>query len=178
LDAGLEALIDGGLLASPKVGVLDWQTEVKFNAVLAQLPSAAASLSADVRLKSMRLVSTESLEFVDQVVVTMSNGTVVAQGSRTSGSDNTNADAGTSLSCTVPGFALQVAYFQRAQDSATGSVIGLTTVDPDRNIFDCMKDKPTKFDVKLIPRSGYVPATDPTLTLATCVGAETHVKLP
>jgi len=178
LDAGLEAFIDGGLLPSQTVVVLDWNTEVKFNAVLGQLPSAAASLSANVRLKSMSLVSSESLEFIDQVVVTMSNGTVFAQGSRTSISDNANVDASIPSSCTTPGFSLQVASFQRAQDSATGSVIELTRADPDRNIFDCMKDKPTQFDVKLTPRSGYIPATDPTLTLTTCVGATTHVNLP
>ena len=177
-DAGAEAFIDGGLLASQTVEFLNWHTEVKFNAVLAQLPSAAASLSADVRLKSMSLVSTESLEFIDQVVVTMSNGTVAAPGSRASSSANANVDASISPSCTTPNFALRVAYFQRAQDSATGSVIELTRADPDRNIFDCMKDRPTQFDVKLTPRAGYIPITDPTWTLATCVGASTHVSLP
>jgi hypothetical protein len=178
LDAGLGAFTDAGLPYSQTVAVLDWHTEVQFNAVLAQLPSAAASLSADVRLKSMSLVSSESLDFIDQVVVTMSNGTVAAQGARTSNSGNSNVDASIPSSCAVPGFSLRVAYFQRAQDSATGSVIELTRADPDRNIFDCMKDKPTQFDVKLTPHAGYVPTSDPTLTLATCVAADTHVSLP
>jgi hypothetical protein len=73
---------------------------------------------------------------------------------------------------------MRVAYFQRSAGSPSGSTINLTMVAPDMNFFACMKDEPTRFDVKLSPRLGSVSTVDAPLTLGTCVGAATHLRYP
>ena len=73
---------------------------------------------------------------------------------------------------------MRIAYFQRSESGAAGASLDLALVDPALNLFDCMKDEPSRFRVTLTPRAGSMPMTDVPLTLRTCVGAETHVSYP
>jgi hypothetical protein len=181
LDGSFTGLGNGvGAVGSPVAAILEWDSEMDFNRVLAQLPSAIASLSAEVRLSSVTLSSTTSLEFIDSLEVQMSSGTSSttrnAAGNSTSGT--AIEDGGPGSSCREGGSTLRVAYFQRLEDSSQGQTIALVMVNPGLNMFDCLKDAPAQFKVKLIPRLGYAPATDAPLTLGACIGANTHAKLP
>jgi len=176
-DGGFAGPPDSSLAGnSPTIPTLEWIAEMDFNSVLAQLPSAAASLSADVRLASVTLASTTSLDFVDSIEVSISRGTASGSGSKSSGEEG--VDGGAGRACRQAGLAMRVADYQRIESSIAGPTIDLILVNPDLNMFDCMKDEPTKFDVKLTPRPGFAPANDAPLILGTCIGAETHASYP
>ncbi|MGB8294529.1 MAG: hypothetical protein WCG85_03815 [Polyangia bacterium] len=176
-DGGFAGPLDSSLAGnSPTIPTLEWIAEIDFNSVLAQLPSAAAGLSADVRLASVTLASTTSLDFVDSIEVSMSHGTASASGSASS--DEESVDGGTGPACRQAGPSVRVAYYQRIESSIAGPTIALIMVNPDLNMFDCMKDEPTNLDVKLTSRPGSAPANDAPLTLGTCIGAETHASYP
>lgn len=161
IDGGLAGPLDGGgvVMVAPTV---EWVAELSFNEVLKQLPSAAASLSADVRLRSVSLSSTASLDFVESLEVTLGPG----------------GNPGGGPGCPTAGTALRIAYFQRAEGAATGSSLDLVLAAPALNLFDCLKDEPSQFHVTLTPRAGSMPTSDVPLALRTCVGAETHVSYP
>jgi hypothetical protein len=154
-----------------------WSVEMPFNEVLAQLPSAAAGLSADVRLASVALRSPTELDFLDSVEVTMSHGSPDASSPEPPDGSG-NVDGGAGLDCRATGFVMRVAYFQRSASAPSGNTIDLTMVAPDMNLFACMKDEPTRFDVQLSPHLGSVSTVDAPLTLGTCVGAATHFRYP
>jgi len=100
-----------------------------------------------VRLASVTLASTTSLDFVDSIEVSMSHGTASASGSESSGEEG--VDGGTGRACRQAGLAMRVADYQRIESSIAGPTIDLIMANPDLNMFDCMKEEPTKFDVKL-----------------------------
>jgi len=184
-DGGLDGYLDGAVASNlpenlPSVRDLVWVAEMEFNQVLAQLPSAAVSLSADVRLTSVTLTSTTALDFIESVDVVMSHGTANTEGDApsSSGTSAASVDSGGGLSCKEAGSVLRVAYFRRNGDVAAGSTIDLVIVEPDLNVFDCIKDEPASFEVTLTPHLGLAPATDAPLSFGTCIGAETHTTFP
>lgn len=180
-DGGFAGLGSGvSPLGAPVSSMIEWGAEMEFNRVLAQLPSAVASLSAEVRLSSVTVASTTSLDFIDSLEVLMNRG--ASSTTRSVAGNSTSAtpiaDGGPGDFCREAGSTLRVAYFQRQEDSSPGPTIALVMVNPELNVFDCLKDAPAKFQVKLTPRMGYAPATDAPLTLGTCIGANTHARFP
>jgi hypothetical protein len=107
----------------------------------------------------------------------MSHGSADAS-SPASANGSGNVDGGANLDCRTAGFAMRVACFQRSADSPSGSTINLTMAAPDMNLFACMRDEPTRFDVKLSPHLGSVSTVDAPLALGTCVGAAAHFRYP
>jgi hypothetical protein len=185
----LTGLLDGAAIdASPSAFTGTWGAQLAFNEVLAQLPSAAAGLSADVRLASVALRSTTDLDFIESVEVTMSHETVSKPSAKSAnavdggvaggvaGGVDGGIDGGTD--CRGAGFVVRVAYFRRIEGASNGRTINLTMVAPDMNLFDCMKDAPTRFSIELSPHLGSVSAVDAPLTLGTCIGAATHLRFP
>jgi hypothetical protein len=170
LDGGVPGQL-GGPLPRSVLPTVEWVADLSFNEVLKHLPSAAANLSADVRLGSISLTSTSRLDFIESLEVTLSHG---AATSPANGAGNSAGAPG----CRTAGTAIRVAYFQRGEGAATGSSLELVLVDPALNLFDCMKDEPSRFRVTLNPRAGSMNLGDVPLALRTCVGAETHVSYP
>ena len=171
--------IDGAVFSIPDADIpsasIEWEAEMKFNEVLKQLPSAAANMSANVRLASVNLTSTTDLSFVDSVDVFLSHGQA-----RADSGASTIVDGGSpaTLPCKAAGSSLRVAYFRSPDAGVGGSTLNLVTVDPALNLFDCMKDDPSKFDVKMTFHPGAYPATTTPLTLSTCIGAQAHASYP
>jgi hypothetical protein len=178
------ATLDTGIAnSSSDIPSLEWVAVMQFNEVLAQLPNSAAGLSAIVRLTSMSLISTADLGFIDTVEVFLSHGSAMTDGGVVASSDAQDpgiADGGSASipSCKVARSSLLVATFRRSETDTSGTSISLVTINPDLNLFDCMKSEPAQFDVRLTPVLGTYPAADTPLTLSTCIGAETHWGYP
>jgi hypothetical protein len=185
-DGGLPAL-DGGVAGRPEGSLPDgvaptveWVAEMSFNEVLAQLPSVAANLSADVRLGSVSLSGTTSLDFIESLEVSLGHGPATTGASGANAADGTTGggESDDGPGCGAAGTEMLVAYFRRGESGATGTSLDLALVDPGLNLFDCMKDLPSRFHVTLTPRTGSMPTSDTPLVLRTCVGAETHLSYP
>jgi hypothetical protein len=168
----LNGLLDAAAIAA-RTTPIEWVAEMNFNEVLAQLPSAAMSLTATLHLTSVTLSSVNNLDFIESLDVFLSHGRTP------SASPATDMDGGAhATSCGRAGDVLRVASFERLEGSVTGPVVNLRLAAPDTNLFDCMKDEPSQFRVTLTPHVGSLPATDTPLTLSTCIGAETHLSYP
>jgi hypothetical protein len=189
-DLGL-GYIDAGLGGYPGVGVglsaaeagipsipADWVVEMPFSEILKQLPNAAAGLSADVQLSAVTLNSTTELSFIQAVDIFIGHGTTGVAGESTFNSGALDAGNSTSLSCTTVGSSLRVAYFRSSEPGSNKASLDMTIINPDLNLFDCMKDTPVTFDVKMTPQPGTYPAADTPLSLATCIGARTSTGYP
>jgi hypothetical protein len=184
-DGGLPAL-DGGVAGQLEGAVpgnaaptVEWVAEMSFNDVLKQLPSVAENLSADVRLGSVSLSGTSSLDFIESLEVSLGHGPATSGASGSGAADGAKAgDESNSPGCQAAGTALRIAYFRRGESGAAGPSLDLVLVDPGLNLFDCMKDQPSRFHVTLTPRPGSMPTSDAPLVLRTCVGAETHLSYP
>ena len=164
----------------------DWVAEMPFDEVLSQLPSAAAGLSANVRLSSVNLNSITDLSSIAAVDIFWGHGATRAATGRSmdvganTGEDvvmDAGADAA-ALRCRTAESSLRVAYFRASEADPSKTSLAMVIVNPDLNLFDCMKDSPTIFDVRMTLAPDVYPAADAPLTLATCVGAQTHVDYP
>ena len=51
-------------------------------------------------------------------------------------------------------------------------------LNPALNLFDCMKDTPSSFHVKMTILPTAYPAADVPLTLGSCIGVQTHTSYP
>jgi hypothetical protein len=177
-DGGLAGAFDAAIPGA--VGFnFEWIANMNFNEVLAQWPSSAMSLSANLRLTSIALSSTRDLDFIESLEVLLSHGEARALGGTrtlTMAADAGLADDG--LGCRNAGATLRVASFQRAEGWINGPTVALVVANPELNLFDCMKDEPSQFHVTLRSRPGGVPASDAPLTLGTCIGANTHLSYP
>jgi hypothetical protein len=179
LDAGAGlALPDAGILQ----GSVTWEATMKFNDVLAQLPSAAVDVSVDVRLTSVSLTSTIDLSFIKSMRVSLSREQdALGRGSTTrdqvadaGGGDAVAGDSG----CREAGSSILVASYDNLAGGTSGAIIDLVNVVPEMNLFDCIKDTPAKFSVTMAFQAGSYPATDAPLPLSTCIGAQSHVSYP
>ena len=158
---------------------MEWVAEMSFNDVLKQLPSVAENLSADVRLGSVSLSGTSSLDFIESLEVSLSHGPATTGANGFGAADGAKSgDGSDSPGCGAAGASMRIAYFQRGESGATGASLDLVLVDPGLNLFDCMKDEPSRFHVILTPRLGSTPTSDTPLVLRTCVGAQTHLSYP
>lgn len=177
-DAGVSLnFVDAGLPSSS----LEWHVEMKFNEVLKEIPSVAANMSANVQLTSVNLTSTADLSFIHSMDVFLSHGKAEADGGMgtlAEGNAAGTADGGVSPACAVAGASLYVAYFRNPETGASGSSLSMIAVDPTLNLFDCMKNEPTRFDIKMTVHPDTYPTSDTPLSLGTCVGVQTHITYP
>ncbi len=179
LDAGIPGL-DGASIGQPPLAV-EWVAELDFNQVLKQLPTTAIHLSANVQVSTVNLTSTANLSFIDTVDVFLGrDGTTAGAGNATPGQGGALLDAGspTPLACSTSGPSMRIASFQRQQNLASGSSIDMVLLNPELNLFDCMKDAPSRFDVKMTILPTAYPAADVPLTLGSCIGVQTHTSYP
>ena len=176
--AGL-ALPDAGILPSS----ITWEATMKFNEVLAQLPSAAIKVSVDVRLTSVSLTSTTDLSFIKSMRVFLSREQDALGRGRTASNEVVDAGSGGGLAagvsgCQAVGSSILVAKYDNEAGEPSGAIIDLLNVAPEMNLFDCIKDTPAIFSVTMVFQPGSYPATDAPLTLSTCIGAQSHVNYP
>ena len=169
----LDSAVDSGLPALPSA---QWVAVMKFNDVLAQLPSAAVSVSAEVRLTSVTLRNTTGLDFVESVAVTLGHGAETAPLQLASFDDT--ADGGGDEGCEMAGSSVRVADFHRSAGAPIANQIDLTMTAAELDIFACLKREPTLLTVTLSPRLGSLPAADDPLVLGACIGASTQVSYP
>ena len=180
MDAGTGfALPDAGILPSSTT----WEAIMKFNDVLAQLPTAAVSMSVDVRLTSVSLTSTTDLSFIQSMRVFLSREQDALGRASTTSDQVADAGSGDDVAagvsgCKAVGSSLLVASYDNLTGGTSGAIIDLVNVAPQMNLFDCIKDTPAKFSVKMAFQGGSYPASEVPLTLSTCVGAKSHVSYP
>jgi len=177
-DAG-PTLPDAGVFPSS----MAWEATLRFNDVLAQLPSSAVDVSVDVRLTSVNLTSTTDLSFIHSMRVFLSRQQTGP--GRASAASDLVMDAGSSgdvtsgsSGCRAAGSSILVATYDHEVGGPSGAIIALVNVAPDMNLFDCLKDAPAKFSVTMAFQPGSYPATDAPLSLSTCMGAQSHVSYP
>ena len=170
------APIDAYPAPSIAVATVEWTSVLGFNDVLRQMPNGSSDNETKVLLTTVSLVSTESLDFVDTVDVSISRNRKADGGS--SGGRRLDASAASSLACETVGGRLYVAHFQRVGEAALGNKLPLALVAPDLNIFDCLKDDPTEFHVAMTFRNGQHPTRETPLTLSACVRTESHMGRP
>jgi len=180
VDAGAVLSVPDASIPAP---LIEWVAELRFNEVLGQLPSAAAGVSANVRLGAVSLASTTDLEFIDSVDVVLSHGRAPVDGGAEGNEEpDAGVDAGESPNtppCKAAGVGLLVAHFRRTDGVGfSGTSISLVVVDPKLNLFDCLKDEPGNFDVKMTLHQGAYPASDAPLSLDTCIAAEADLDFP
>jgi hypothetical protein len=171
-----DAPIDAYPAPSIAVATVEWTSVLGFNDVLKQMPNGSSDNETKVLLTTVSLVSTESLDFVDTVDVSISRNRKADGGS--SGGRQLDASVAGSLACETVGGRLYVAHFQRVGEAALGNKLPLTLVAPDLNIFDCLKDDPTEFHVAMTFRNGQHPTRETPLTLSACVRTESHMGRP
>ncbi len=177
-----EVVLDAGIseVVLPPLA-LAWFVEMDFNEVLRELPATAIGLSANVQVSSVRLTSTEDLSFIDSVDVFLGHdGLEHDGGGAATEPDGAPLDAGSSspLACQAPGSSMQIAYFHRPENFPSSPSIDMVLLNPGLNFFDCMKDAPSRFDVKMTIRPTAYPAADVPLNLGTCIGVQTHASYP
>jgi hypothetical protein len=148
---------------------LEWEATLRFNDVVAQLPTAAVDISLDLRLTSVALSSTSDLSFVTDLRVFLRR-------------TQSTADGGARSSTPVPACWSQlsnnpIAIYQ-GQIVPTGPTINLVSLVPDINLFDCVKDRPAKFVVDMGIEPSLYPTLDVPLTLSTCIGARSGATYP
>lgn len=181
LDAGMAGLMDTAAAAPASVSTIRWDTMLAFDEVLAQLPSQAISLSADVRLHSVTLSSTNTLDFIASAEVTLGEGpgsTGLLASPSSYPSAISTPDAGPGNPCTTSGTTARVAHFQRAEGSPSGTILPLTLESPSLNLWDCVSDRPLQLHAQLTPTLAMLPANDTPLTLATCIRSRTQAAYP
>jgi hypothetical protein len=163
-------------LLSPKT--IEWNAKLEFNQVLKQLPIRALDLSANVQILSVHMSSSADLAFVDAIDVYLTRqGKKADAGTADGGVTLPPVDGGTAA-CKTVGSTLHVASFRRAEGIAPGPTIGLSILLPDLNIFDCLKDAPASFTVKMDVVPAAFPFADIPLSLGTCMDVQTHVGYP
>lgn len=153
--------------------VADWTVEADFDQVLAQVPSAAIDLSAKVRLSAVRLTSTEDLSFLESVEVFLSRGSKVSQ-SRTA----TDARALAPSGCKAESPGLPVATFRRPDIRSATPTVEMVIAEPELNLFECMKDAPSLFNLKMVIPAETYPVADTPLTLGACIGVQAQAGYP
>lgn len=167
LDGGTENA--AGLLADAASipNSMDWDATLRFNDVIAQLPSSAVNVSLDVRLTSVTLSSTMDLSFITGLRVFLSRAQVSTDG----GSSTSHSDCWDRIS-TDP-----VASYD-SPTASSGPSIDLVNLVPEINLFDCIKDVPARFLVTMAMQPSAYQTSDVPLTLSTCVGAQTTATYP
>lgn len=174
--------LDAALPAAADVDTVEWIAVVEFNQVLKEMPQGSVADQTKVLLTAISLSSSQSLEFVDAVDVSISrhltpSATDPARDSRQDGSALVASPTSTVV-CAAVGARLLVAHFQRLAETASETQLPLELLAPELNIFDCMKDDPTEFQVKMAFRPGQHPIKDTPLLLSPCIRSETHLGIP
>lgn len=147
---------------------MQWDTILRFNDVIDQLPSTAVSISLDVRLTSVTLSSTRDLSFITDLRVFLTHVQAPVDGGRTS----------TSISSCWDRISSNPIASYQSQAAPIGPTIDLVNLVPTINLFDCIKDRPAKLVVDMGIEPSMYPPLDVPMTLSTCVGAQSTTSYP
>jgi hypothetical protein len=148
---------------------LEWEVTLRFNDVVAQLPTAAVDISLDLRLASVALSSTSDLSFITDLRVFLRRTQSIGDGGARS-----SAAASTCWSQVSNN---PIAVYQ-GQTAPSGPTINLVSLVPDINLFECVRDKPVKFLVDMGIEPSMYPPLDVPLSLSTCIGARSGATYP
>lgn len=124
-------------------------------------------------------MGTTDLSFVDSVDVFLEPPGGTRFDASMPATASTLADGGSPVSvCALGAGSIQVARFRRAETAASGLDLPLAVINPAVDLAACMANAPTRFDVRLgIVPTAY-PASDVTLSLASCIAVSTHAGYP
>jgi hypothetical protein len=168
LDAEIEDAAGVTVAAAGVPTSIDWDATLRFNDVIAQLPSTTVNVSLEVRLASVTLSGPTDLSFIGGLRVFLSRAQVSPDG----GSSATGQSDCWDRISTDP-----VASYD-GPTTSSGPSIELVNLVPDVNLFDCIKDMPAKFLVAMAIQPAGYPTSEVPLTLSTCVGAQTTATYP
>jgi len=156
------ALLDAGAIPS----FMEWKSTLRFNDVIAQMPTEVLSISLDVRLNAVKLSSPADLSFITSLLVYLRPAPNPADTTRASQTD-----------CWSQISANPVASYTSQLDPS-GPTINLVNLVPEVNLFTCLKTAPADFVVAMQMEPLAYPMGDVPLTLSTCVGARTTASYP
>ena len=168
--SALDAGADGGVVPVPDAAAMpssiDWEATLRFNDVVAQLPSGVLDISLDVRLTSVTLSSVLDLAFITGMRVFLGRPKTAT------------ADGGRSLpECWSRISTSPIAVYGRPI-APSGAAISLVNLVPEINLYNCLKDAPARFLVAMDIEPLSYPTSDVPLTLSTCVSAQTTASYP
>jgi hypothetical protein len=159
-----------GFLAGISIPVV-WESTVRFNDVVAQMPSKAVDISLDIRLLSITLSGTADLSFISGMQLSLRGAPVSTDG----GARTTLSKSASECWKKVSG--IPVAIYV-GQGVPSGPAVELVSLVPNLNLFDCFKDLPVILSVAMELQPSLVPTTDAQLTLSTCVSAQATASYP